>query len=274
MSRAGNLMAKLPLSCFIISKNEADRVGRTIRSVVDWVDEVIVIDSESSDDTVAVAQEEGARVAVNPWPGFGQQKRFGEDLCRNNWLLNLDADEVVTLKLRHQIQDLFRKGAPPFVAYGMPICLVYPGATKPRFMARDHWCVRLYDRTQVRFRDSSVHDSVVTDGHRVGKLDAPLYHFSIRSFDDMKRKLDRRMWISIQHADALSRLQLFSRLFTEFPMHFFKYYIIRRHFTGGVAGLKYALLQGKYRHLRIYRMLSGYQPHDDSQPSTCISKAR
>lgn len=263
-------MAKLPISCFIISKNEADRVGRTIRSVIEWVDEVIVIDSESSDDTVSVAQKEGAHVIVNPWPGFGQQKRFGEDQCRNDWLLNLDSDEVVTPDLRRQVQELFGKGVPTFVAYGMPICLVYPGATKPRYLARDHWCVRLYDRTQVRFRDSSVHDSVVTDGHQVGKLDAPLHHFSIRSFDDMRRKLDRRMWISMQHTGTLSPLRLAPRLLTEFPMHFFKYYIVRRHITGGLRGLRYARLQGWYRFLRIYRMMrANGRPQDYPQPSPC-----
>jgi glycosyltransferase involved in cell wall biosynthesis len=256
-------MTKLPVSCFIICKNEADRIGRGIRSVIEWVDEVIVVDSGSSDDTVAVAEEQGARVVTNPWPGFGQQKRFAEDQCRNKWLLNIDSDEVVTPKLRREIEQLFAKGGPPLVAYGMPICLVYPGDTKPRYMARDHWCVRLYDRSVVRFRDSSVHDSVVTDGHEVGALEAPLYHFSIRSFDDMKRKLDRRMWISMQHTETSSPLQLAPRLLTEFPMHFFKYYFVRRHVTGGLNGLRYARLQGWYRFLRIYRMMRANGRYDD-----------
>ncbi|MEP2437055.1 MAG: glycosyltransferase, partial [Roseibium sp.] len=79
----------LPISVFIIAKDEADRIGRTITSVRDWVDEVIVIDSGSSDGTVAVAEQLGARVLENAWPGYGPQKRFGEDQCRNDWLLNL-----------------------------------------------------------------------------------------------------------------------------------------------------------------------------------------
>jgi hypothetical protein len=156
---------------------------------------------------------------------------------------------------------LFTAGRPPLVAYGMPIRLIYPGDSKPRKMARDHWCVRLYDRNIVRFRSSSIHDSVVTEGHEVGKLDAALHHFSIRSFQDMARKLDRRMWVSIQHAESLSQARLLVRLLTEFPMHFFKYYIVRRHFTGGLRGLHYAYLQGKYRALRIYRMLRVCSDH-------------
>jgi glycosyltransferase involved in cell wall biosynthesis len=103
-------MAKLPISCFIIAKNEADRIARTIRSVRSWVDEVVVVDSESSDETVAVARQEGARVVTHPWLGFGGQKRFAEDQCRNDWLFNIDADEVVTGDLQIEIVKLFENG--------------------------------------------------------------------------------------------------------------------------------------------------------------------
>ncbi|MET0638726.1 MAG: glycosyltransferase, partial [Hyphomicrobium sp.] len=111
-------MRKLPLSCFIIAKNEADRIAATINSVKSWVDEVVVVDSESSDTTVSVAEAEGSRVIVQPWLGFGGQKRFAEDQCRNPWVLNLDADEVVTPALKDEIIALFAKDVPPEVAYG------------------------------------------------------------------------------------------------------------------------------------------------------------
>ena len=87
-------MRRLPISCFIIAKNEADRIVRTINSLKGWVNEVVVVDSGSSDDTMAVARRAGARAISNPWPGFGEQKRFAEDQCTNDWLLNVDADEV------------------------------------------------------------------------------------------------------------------------------------------------------------------------------------
>ena len=147
-------MRRLPISCFIIAKDEADRIGRTIESVQPWVNEVIVVDSGSTDDTMAVAIRAGARAISNAWPGFGQQKRFAEDQCTNDWLLNIDADEVVTPELCREIEALFANGSPPCVAYGMPVQLVYPGASKPRRWARDHWCIRLYDRRAVRFRAS------------------------------------------------------------------------------------------------------------------------
>lgn len=247
-------MTRLPLTCFIISKNESDRIARTIRSVKSWVDEVVVVDSESTDNTVGVAVAEGCRVITQPWLGFGPQKRFAEDQCRNDWVLNLDADEVVTPALREEIIAVFAAGEPAKVAYCMPLDLVYPGDERPRRWARDHFYVRLYDRTVVRFRDSQVHDAVVTGDHAVGALRAKIYHYSYRTYDDLKQKLAQRMALSAKHANNSSPITLFARLALETPINFFKYYVVRRHFTGGLKGLRYAWIQGSYRQLKIVHM--------------------
>ena len=230
-------MSGLPLSCFIIAKNEGDRIARTIRSVSSWVSDIVVVDSGSCDDTVAVAVREGARVIAREWLGFGGQKRFAEEQCRYDWVLNLDADEVVTADLRDAIIALFRGGRPPLAAYGMPICIVYPGQSLPRRWARDNWYIRLYDRNVVRFRDSPVHDTVVIGNHRFGSLDAPIHHFSVRSMSHLRAKLDERMWLAAQHSKVRYRHSQVVRLATEFPMNFLKYYILRRHFSGGAVGL-------------------------------------
>ncbi len=247
-------MSRLPISCFIIAKNEADRIVRTIRAVQSWVDEVVVIDSESTDDTVRLAASEGCRVITQPWLGFGGQKRFGESQCCNDWVLNLDADEVVTPALKEEIISLFAHGFPSNVAYGMPLEHVYPNAERPRRWARDHWYVRLYDRRVVRFRDSPVHDTVVTHDHAVGVLRAPAYHYSFRSYEDLKIKLDERMSLSAKHSDNSSLTKMLARRLIEFPVNFFKYYIVRRHFTGGLAGLRYARIQASYRQLKVAHM--------------------
>jgi glycosyltransferase involved in cell wall biosynthesis len=247
-------MRNLPLSCFIISKNEADRIARTIHSVKSWVDEVVVVDSESTDHTAEIAAAEGCRVITQPWLGFGAQKRFAEEQCRNPWVLNLDADEVITPALKDEIIALFANGEPAAVAYGMPLELVYPGTDRPRRWARDHWYVRLYDRRIVRFRNSQVHDVVVTEDHEVGVLNAAAYHYSFRSYVDLKTKLAERMRLFAEHADRSSPMTLLARLATEFPMNLFKYYIIRRHITGGLRGLRYAWICAAYRHMKVAHM--------------------
>jgi glycosyltransferase involved in cell wall biosynthesis len=252
---------RLPISCFIIARNEEDRIGRTIASVRDWVDEVIVIDSGSKDATVAVSEAAGAKVIFNAWPGFGQQKRFGEDQCRNNWLLNLDADEVVTPKLRQSIEEVFAKGEPERSVYGMAVKIVYPGHTRPRLLANDHYCLRLYDRRRARFADSTLFDSVDPKGEKVGRLKGDVFHHSIRSLGDLARKCDERASYNALNSNSKSPIELAVRTVTEFPAHFLKYYVARGHFTGGWTGLGFAGITAYYRWQRILRMWEARRLH-------------
>ena len=100
------MIEKLPISCFIIALNEADRIEKTIKSVKDLVDEIIVIDSGSTDGTQKLAEDMGCKVFYNKWNGFGPQKRFGEDCSKNKWLLNLDADEYLSDEISDEIRTL------------------------------------------------------------------------------------------------------------------------------------------------------------------------
>ena len=248
-------MNRLKLSCFIIAKNEADRIVRTIRAVKDWVDEIVVVDSGSTDGTQALAEGEGARVIFNTWPGFGQQKRFGEAQCRNDWVINLDADEVVSAKLAAEVQALFSGGEPALAVYALPINDVYPGRSKPRLWANDYVQPRLYDRRRVRFKDSTLHDSLETAGMTVGKLSGDVHHFSSRSLDDQLSKMVERARYNADHSKRKSAGILRFRLLFEFPASFLRYYVMRRHFTGGLLGFQTSMIGAFSRYARIARML-------------------
>jgi glycosyltransferase involved in cell wall biosynthesis len=248
-------VSRLPLSCFIIAKNEADRIARTIGAVKEFVDEVIVVDSGSTDGTQKLAEAEGARVIFHEWKGFGPQKRFGETQCRNDWLLNVDADEVVSPQLAGEIKTLFANGEPECAVYALPINDVYPGQTKPRLWANDYLQPRLYDRRRVRFKDSPIHDSLEVTGMKVGALKGDVHHFSARSFDDQLAKAIERGRYFADHARPKSKLLLRLRLLFEFPFAFLRYYVLRRHFTGGLAGFRAAMIGAVSRFARISRML-------------------
>ncbi|MBS0386124.1 MAG: glycosyltransferase family 2 protein [Proteobacteria bacterium] len=245
----------LPLSCFLITKNEADRIRRTLTAVKDWVTDLVVVDCGSTDHTCDIARELGARVIHHDWEGFGAQKSFAESQCTQDWVLNIDADEVVSPALADEIRALFAAGAPQLPAYALRILDVYPGAEQPRLWADDYVQPRLYDRRSVRFDPSPVHDSLRLEGVRPGRLRGPVLHFSVRSMDDHFHKSLERARYSAAHSRLKSPMALRLRLVTEFPMAFLRYYVWRRHFTGGLTGFQVAVSAAFGRFARIALML-------------------
>jgi len=242
----------LPLSVFIIARNEADRLGATIRAVRDLTDDLIVVDSGSTDGTQALAESLGARVIHHDWPGYGPQKRFAEEQCRHAWLLNLDADEVVPDTLAGEIRALFAKGEPAHPAWRIGIAEIFPGEAKPHPFAYTLHPVRLYRKDRGRYSSSPVFDRVdLEPGATAGRLKAKIHHFSVRSLGDQLDKLNR---YSDQQADDLEARGVVIpswRVFVELPGNFLKAYFGRRHFARGTYGFLTAMNYAISRHLRI-----------------------
>jgi len=249
-------MQSCPISCIMIAQDEAERIGPAIRSVAGWVDEVIVVDSGSTDGTVALARQLGARVVHQPWLGFGAQTRFAEELCRNDWVLKLDADEVVTAELQDEIKGMFRaRGTPEKSGYFVNSLDIYPGRSKPRLWARDHHHIRFYNRRVMRFTNHHVHDSVAPGHHPTGELSSPIHHHSYSSLRELAAASVRRASYLAEHAAPKPMWQLYLRLLTEMPGAFSHFYFVRCHFTGGWTGLRVAAILAHYRWLRIVRMI-------------------
>lgn len=245
-------MKPLPLSVFIIAKNEADRLPRVIRAVRGISDDILVVDSGSEDGTQALAAAEGARVIERDWPGYGPQKRFAESQCRHNWVLNIDADEFVPPELAAEIAALFSTGEPPVDAYEIRIAEIFPGEDAPHPLAYALAPVRLYRRDRGTYSLSPVHDRVdLQPGARVGRLEGTIHHFSVRSIGDQIDKLNA--YSDQQVADLASRGKSVStlRVFVEFPAAFIKAYIGRRHFARGVYGFITAMNFAFFRWLRV-----------------------
>jgi len=242
----------LPISVFIIAKNEADRIGETIRAIRDLTDDLIVVDSGSTDGTQAIAEELGARVIFNEWPGYGPQKRFAEDQCRHDWLLNLDADEVVSPKLASEIKALFAHGEPPCQAYGIRIAEIFPVEHAPHPMTYTLAPVRLYRKDFGRYSPSIVHDRVdLKPGTKVATLKGLVHHRSVRSLGDQLAKLNR--YSDQQAVDLEIRGVSIPtwRIFFELPAAFLKAYVGRRHALRGTYGFLTAMNYAISRHLRV-----------------------
>lgn len=242
----------LPLSVFVIARNEADRIGAVLEAVRELTDDLVVVDSGSEDGTPAVAEGLGARVIHNPWPGYGPQKRFAEEQCRHDWLLNVDADEVVPPDLAAEIRALFAGGEPERDAYRIGIVEIFPGEARPHPWAYTLRPVRLYRRNKGRYSPSTVHDRVeLAPGARVGRLKGRIHHRSVRSLGDQFDKLNR---YSDQLADDLDGRGVTIpswRVLVELPANFLKAYVGRRHFVRGMYGFLTAVNYAISRHMRV-----------------------
>lgn len=241
-----------PLSIFLITRNEADRLPRTLAAIAHLSDDILVVDSGSSDATVALAQAAGARVLHRDFDGYGPQKRFAESQCRHDWVLNIDADEVIPEELGNEISALFHDDASLLDAYEVRIAEIFPGEAAPHRFAYALAPVRLYRRTKGTYALSSVHDRVeLAPDARVGRLSGTIHHFSVRSIGDQIEKLNA---YSSRQVDDLARRHKSVptwRLFVEFPAAFLKAYIGRRHALRGSYGFITAMNYAFFRWLRV-----------------------
>jgi glycosyltransferase involved in cell wall biosynthesis len=244
------------LSVTIIAKNEADRIGPVIAAVRGLASEIIVIDSGSNDGTPRVAEEAGARVFHNDWPGYGQQKRFAEDQAQGPWLLNIDADEWVPADLATEIRRLFANGEPPHAAYRVLIAEQFPGEAEPHKYAYALDPVRLYRKDAGRYSASPVHDRVdLNPGVKTGHLKTRIHHRSVRSLSDQLTKLNQYSDMQVDDLAARNRQIAEWRILTELPVSFVKGYFGRRHFVRGFYGVATAMNYAISRHLRVAKAI-------------------
>lgn len=248
-------MPAVKISCYIRAKNEARMIGDVIHAARAAVDEVVVIDSGSTDRTREIATEAGARVVDAPWLGGGKQKRLGEDACTHDWLLDLDADEIVSAELAAEIRALFANGAPPHPIYQMDMATAPPfGAPWLGFNLVDRR--KLYDRRVVRAPDHANWDQFdVPRGVSVGKLSAPLLHYSFRDLAQLEDKFNRNSSGRANDTKLKPFWLVALRVLFARPFYFLNHYIRRGLWRGGWYGLAVSNIAAHGRWLKDAKML-------------------
>ncbi|MBP9791970.1 MAG: glycosyltransferase family 2 protein [Rickettsiales bacterium] len=229
---------KIPLSVFIITKNEEDRLSKAINSVKGWVHEIIVIDSGSTDNTIKIAKDLGAKVFHNDWNGYGAQKIFGEKKCSQQWILNIDADEAITADLRDEIINLFNQNKiNDYIGYLIKISMTKISTDITPFFGPHHTFIRLYNKNKAGFSDSSVHDSVIVREGKVGKCKCIMTHKSFRSYTHALQKVDSYSTAQAHDMFAKGRNPARIRILFEPMTAFFKCYILKKSFILGFDGI-------------------------------------
>ncbi len=235
------------LSVIVICKNEADRIGRCLASVADWADEVIVLDSGSTDGTVDIARQHSAQVHETGWPGYGRQKQRALEMARHDWVLSLDADEALDEELKREIDHVLAQDRPAHHGYA----LTWLTHAFDQTLSFGHWArtpLRLVARERAHFTLAAVHEKIImAPDSRVGLLEGPLHHWVFRDIDHARSKFDRyaRLQASERHQRG-RRVRSSLTPWFKAALNFLDNYLLRSAFLDGRAGWMMSRLHAEY----------------------------
>ena len=251
------------LSAIVITRNEIANISDCLLSV-SFADEVIVLDSASTDGTAEIARQLGAKVTeLHDWPGFGIQKNRALALAQGDWILSIDADERVTPELRAEIETVIAADVSGDV-FSIPRLSSYCG----QFMHHSGWSpdyvVRLFRRGSAKFSEDLVHERVMFEG-AVSKLRAPLLHLSFPDFESVLDKLNRYSTAGALAMHAKGKTASLWSAIGHGVWAFFRTYVLRRGFLDGQLGLALAISNAEgtyYRYAKRWLMSRTSAPID------------
>lgn len=236
------------LSAIIITKDEAANIGDCLESLA-FCDECVVVDSGSSDDTMQIAAQKGARVEMHAWKGFGPQKNYALSLAQGDWVLSVDADERVSSALAQAIQTAMNGTAD---GYEIPRRSSFCG----RMMRHSGWfpdrVLRLFRRGTARFTDDVVHERVVCDG-AVARLDEPLLHYPVARLEDAIRRIDQYSTLGAERLLASGRRVSALSGVTHGAGTFLRVYLLQLGFLDGAAGFMLAVANAEGAYYRYQK---------------------
>ncbi|MBI2192908.1 MAG: glycosyltransferase family 2 protein [Planctomycetes bacterium] len=244
-----------PISATVITRNEAGNIRECLESLR-WVDDLVVVDSESTDRTVEIAREFTSRVHVRPWDGFVDQKNYACSLAEHDWVLSVDADERVTPELRDEILGVLSRPEGRAEGYCLPRRTTYLG----RVIWHGGWypdeTVRLFRRSHGVFVGQELHERVEVRG-RVERLLHPLAHLSYHNLSDQIERVDRYSSLAAGAWYNWGRASTLAGLLVRPPWKFFETYFWKLGMLDGMPGLIIAVMTSYYvflKHAKLWEL--------------------
>ena len=250
----------MPVTATVITFNEAANIEAALQSL-SWADEIIVVDSESTDNTTEIARRFTDKVIVRPWPGYIDQKNFAAAQATHDWIFSLDADERVTPELAaeikavldHNRRDVGKSNRPRAAGYRVPRVTFHLG----RWMRSTDWYpdyqLRLYDRRRARWAGKYVHESVKADGP-VEYLRSELQHYAYRDAAHHLETMERYTTLAARQMFEEGRRAGFLHVLVHPPAAFFRNYVLRGGFRDGKAGLTVSRMNARYVRMKFAKL--------------------
>ena len=245
------------LSVILITRNEEANLADCLASLEGIAQQVVVVDTNSSDRTLDIAKSYGAVIAQpQDWPGFGPQKNRALDLATGEWVLSLDADERLTPALKSEIVTAIHDSA-HVDCFAIPRLSWYCG----RFIRHSGWnpdyVDRLFKRGSARFSDDLVHERLLPSG-QVAKLENPMLHYSFMNYSQVLQKIDRYSTASAEQAFAQGKTSTPLKAVLHGAWSFFRTYFLRAGFLDGPQGFTLAMSNAQgtyYRYVKLWHLI-------------------
>ncbi len=260
------MISKRPeISAIVVCFNEEDRIGECLKGL-QWCDEIVVVDSFSTDRTVEICRQYTDRVIQRRWAGYRDQKSFAHSQATKEWVILVDADERVTPELRDEIQSTLAGDGDAYDAYLVPRLVYYLA----RWWWRGGWYpdydIRLFRRDRATWGGLDPHERILVRG-KVGRLKNPLRHFSYRDISDHLQRINRFTTIGAGELKKTGRRWRLTDSLVRPPFRFFRFYILKRGFLEGFPGFFVAATAAVYVFLRYAKLREMELKEEESSES-------
>ena len=246
---------KLPISVFIITKNEEEHIEKTLKSV-SLFDEVILVDSGSTDSTLDIAKRYRAKIYTNSWQGYAKQKQYAMSLCSNEWVLNLDGDEEVNPSLISAFKEIIEQDKADSVRFWRNDIFINKPLSTWSKKPNNH---RLYKRSKSFFDDSRLaHESATVNGKEIF-INETFDHFGYGSIETLTTK--NNIYSSLKANEKFAKGKRYSnvKLITVFPLVFIKEYFFQRKIFSGKRGFILAIMGAYYAFIKEAKLFENHQ---------------
>tara|TARA_R110002110_G_scaffold121431_2_gene297202 strand:+ start:35453 stop:36214 length:762 start_codon:yes stop_codon:yes gene_type:complete len=245
------------LSVTIICKNEVRNIRACLESVK-WADEIVVLDSGSSDGTLDIVKEYTDKVVQTDWPGFGIQKNRALDKASHDWILSIDADERISPELQTSIKTILKQDPSDISAFKILRRSSYCG----RFLKHGNWkrdyCIRLFQKNKARFKEVPVHENLIVQG-QVQKIDGLMIHESFRTLDEVITKMNHYSSLSSEERFQKGQRGGLGKAIRHALWNFFYGYIFRGGFLDGREGFMLAISNAEGTFYRYAKLMYLYE---------------
>ena len=241
----------MPVTVTIITLNESRHIAAAIDSAA-WADEILVVDSGSTDDTVAIATAKGVRVMSRTWPGYVDQKNYAASVASHDWIFSLDADERVTPALADEVRQMVASD-PAERAFRVPRVTFHLGRWVRTTDFYPDYQMRLYDRRRARWQGRYVHESVTVDGPS-GQLTQELQHYSYRNLSDHLDRINKYTTLAARQMHEDGRRAGLLQLAAHPPLAFLRNYLAHGGIRDGLPGFIISALNAYYVFLKFAKL--------------------